>query len=126
MLAGVFKSKTLMILDNSSHQGPRAEVSADRVLERGMSSSSVRDSKAPPTAAERRPNRRRRGTVTRSNLARPTLHQVDEPPEQIARVVGARRRLGVILNRERRLPLHHEPLARLVVQIHVRDLRPPP
>src|SRR5881396_1176809 len=55
-----------------------------------------------------------------------TLHHLHEPSEEIPRVVRPRRRLRVVLDRERRLPLHRKALARPVVQVDVRDLRLPP
>src|SRR5687768_12752759 len=53
------------------------------------------------------------------------LHELYEAVEQVGRVVRARRRLGVVLDAERRLVEQLQPLDDLVVQADVRDLGTP-
>ena len=50
------------------------------------------------------------------------LQMLAKPREQVARVVGPRARLRVILNAEDRLALDGEPLVRVIEQVLVRDV----
>src|SRR6059036_4359436 len=59
------------------------------------------------------------------SLSRAPLHHLHEPLEQVPRIMRPRRRLGMVLHRERRLPLHREALAGAVVEVQMRHLGAP-
>ena len=59
---------------------------------------------------------------TLRHLTARLFHLVEELPEQVVRVVRARRRLGVILHAEHRLGLVAQPLDGAVVEVDVGDL----